>query len=414
MTPAPYPAIAGGRPLFAEPVPIARPALPDADSLAVELRSLVESGRLTNGETVERFERAAAQFLGVEHCVAVSSCTSGLMLVERAMGLRGRVIVPSFTFFATAHSLLWNQLEPVLVDCDPVSWNLDPEAVERVLRRSGGIGISAILAVHVYGNPAAAEELEWMARRAGVALLFDAAHAFGARRAGRQVGGFGDAEVFSFSPTKPLAAGEGGLVATGNPELARRLRAARNYGDSGDYDCRLLGLNARMTEMGAALALAALPLVEEGMAHRNRLARIYEEYLGSEPGLGFQGLRRQDLSTRKDFSILVDEARFGVSAPLLAQALAAENVQTRRYFDPPLHRQRLYARYWRPQLDPLDHTERLSRGVLSLPIHTHLSEAGALAIARRMVEIRDWLSGRAEPEPAQRESAGELAVEAIA
>src|SRR6185436_17192290 len=127
------PAAFGGAPLFSQTVPMVRPALPKPAEVAGHCARLLASGQITNGATVRRFEQAAAQYLGVPECVAVSSCTSGLMLVEQCLGLTGRVIVPSFTFFATAHSLLWNQLEPVLVDCDPHTWNLDPVRVRRAL-----------------------------------------------------------------------------------------------------------------------------------------------------------------------------------------------------------------------------------------------------------------------------------------
>lgn len=340
---------------------------------------------LTNGETVARLEREAADYLGVAECVAVSNGTAGLMLVERCLGLTGQVIVPSFTFFATAHGLLWNNLEPVLVDCDPQTWNLHPERVRRAI----GPCTSAILAVHLYGNPASLE-LEQIARGAGVRLIFDAAHAFGARRDGRSVGGAGDAEVFSLSPTKLLVAGEGGLIATGNRDLGRALRAARNYGDAGAYDCDMLGLNARLSELHAALALAALPLVDRQVEVRNGLARVYESCLAGQAGLRLQKVRPPDRASRKDFSIVIDEGRFGVSRDFLEAALERENIEVRRYYDPPLHRQRLYRRYYDPARDPLENTERLSRGVLSLPIHAQMSEDDAVRIARRVLQIRDW------------------------
>jgi len=386
---AAVPAAFGGEPLFDERVPMLRPALPEAAELLEHYAALLGSGQITNGATVRRLEQAAARYLDVAECVAVSSCTSGLMLVERCLGLTGRVIVPSFTFFATAHSLLWNCLEPVLVDCDPLTWNIDPVRVRRALERVPGV--SAILAVHVFGNPAPAQELEQIAQDAGVRLIFDAAHGFGARRQGRSAGGWGDAEVFSLSPTKLLVAGEGGLVATQDPELARALRAARNYGDAGDYDCAVLGLNARMTEFQAALALASLPLVEQHVERRNRVAAAYQSCLAGEPGIAFQQIRRDDRSSCKDFSVVFDEMRFGATRQMIQSALRLDHVETRRYFDPPLHRQRLYRRFYQPELDRLENTDAVSRGVLSLPIYPRMSVPDAARIAGRVLEIRDCI-----------------------
>jgi dTDP-4-amino-4,6-dideoxygalactose transaminase len=384
------PAIFGGQPLYAQTMPIACPSLPPAGELAELCREVLSSSQLTNGEVVQRLERAAAGYLDVAECVAVSSCTSGLMLVERCLGLTGRVIVPSFTFFATAHSLLWNNLVPVLADCRPDSWNLDPERVVRAITP----GVSAILGVHIFGNPAATRELERIAHRHGLRLIFDAAHAFGARREGMSVGGAGDAEVFSLSPTKLLVAGEGGLIATRNRALAAALRSARNYGNDGNYDCRQLGLNARMTEIQAALALAGMPDVSRQVEIRQRLAASYRRALNAEPGLITQQVRPEDCAAYKDFSIVVDEARFGVSRDFLHQALEREHIQVRRYFDPPLHRQRLYRSYYDPSIDPLAVTDRISAGVLSLPIHAHMTETDAELIAERILAIRDWTTGQ--------------------
>jgi dTDP-4-amino-4,6-dideoxygalactose transaminase len=137
-----------------------------------------------------------------------------------------------------------------------------------------------------------------------------------------------------------------------------------------------------------------LPLVGRHVERRNRLAHVYEQYLGREPGLTLQAIQPADRSTRKDFSISIDESRFGVSRRFLEFALKKENIEVRRYFDPPLHRQRLYRRYYRPEADPLETTERLSRGVLSLPIHPYLSEEDAARIARRITAIRDGIQER--------------------
>ena len=160
-------------PLFSEKVRVATPKLPPTEELLDQIRALLEQSQLTNGETVRLFEEESARYLGVAECVAVSSCTSGLMLVEQLMGLSGEVIVPSFTFFATGHSLLWNGLEPVMIDCDPLTFNLDPQRVEDAVSSR----TSAILGVHIFGCPGPVKELEEIAARRGLRLIFDGAHA---------------------------------------------------------------------------------------------------------------------------------------------------------------------------------------------------------------------------------------------
>ena len=371
------------KPLFDRKVPMAAPKLSATEGLLEEFRRVLESPQLTNGHRVAELEERAAVALDVPHCVAVSSCTSGLMLAARCLHLEGQVIVPSFTFFATAHSLLWNGLEAVLVDCEPQSFNIDPASVERALTDR----TAAILAVHIFGCPARPKVLEEIARKRGIPLIFDGAHAFGAQQAGSGVAIWGDATVFSLSPTKPLVAGEGGIIATRRRDLAQRLRQARNYGKGADYDCELVGLNARMTEFQAVVATAGLPDVEQGIAQRRRLVRIYRTYLDMVPGLRTQVVEGTGVSSWKDFAIVIDADEFGFSRDQLERFLSGDNIETRRYFDPPLHRQKIYRRYYRPEEDPLSVTDQVSSGVLCLPLHTGLSERTAEAIAGRIA----WL-----------------------
>jgi len=304
------------------------------------------------------------------------------MLVLKALGVKGEVILPSFTFFATGHAVLWNGLEPVFGDCDQGNWTIDPVDVEaRITERT-----KAILAVHLYGNPAHIDELQWIAKRHGLKLIFDAAHAFGSSYRGSPVGGFGDAEVFSLSPTKLLVAGEGGLVCTNDSTLARLIRAARNYGDAGSYDPELLGLNARMTEFNAAMALAGLDLVDHKVKRHNEIAKQYSNLLASTPGIRFQQVEKNDYSAYKDFSVLVSHADFGMSRDAVGEALLNEGIPTKKYFYPPLHLQRLFTAHGAGRQVMLPNTERVSEDVLSLPIYESLpSEAVeliALAIRR--------------------------------
>jgi len=357
--------------------------LPDA-SFADEIHRIVSSGQLTNGRRVREFEEAAAAYLGVPHGVAVSSCTAGLLLTLRVLGLRGEVILPSFTFHVTAHSVVWNGLRPVFADCEPDTFCVSAEAVRTQLSPR----TAAVVAVHMYGHPADIPALEALAAERGIPLLFDAAHAFGSRFNGTRIGGFGTAEVFSFSPTKLLVAGEGGLVATRDAELARRLRAARNYGDPGTYDPEVLGLNARMSELHAALAQRGLESIEERIQQRNQIRARYERRLREVPGLSFQTIRPGCLSTCKDFSVLLDETQFGASRDWLFEALQRENIDVRRYFWPPVHRQKLYREVWDGR--PLPVTESVSDGVLSLPIYSSLSDTAVEKVCDALARAQEF------------------------
>jgi dTDP-4-amino-4,6-dideoxygalactose transaminase len=363
------PAIDGGQPAFPDGLPLARPAIADPASVAQAATAILASGVLTNGPYVRRLEERAAEYLGVRHCVAVCSCTAGLMLVLRASGLSGDVVLPSFTFSASAHAVVWNGLRPAFADIRPDDLLLDPAAVAR----SAGVRTSAILATHTYGTPCDTEALGRLARDNGIRLFFDAAHAFGSRRGGAMVGGFGDAEVFSLSPTKVLIAGEGGIIATNDDSLADRCRVGRDYGNPGDYDTRFVGLNARMSELHAATALASFEDLEERIGRRNQLAERYRKVLDDLSGIGFPAVTDGDRSTYKDFTILIDPERFGMDAAAVAGALAAEGIQTRRYYAPPVHRQRAY-RWVGPANGALPETDRAAARVLTLPLWTGMAD----------------------------------------
>ena len=255
------------------------------------LGELYGSGTLTKGPILADYERALAAHLGVRHALGVSSCTAGLMLVfDRWRG--AEIVLPSFTFMATAMAAVWAGLEPIFADIDPDTWCLSPAAAEAAVTPATAL----VAPVHVFGNPADTESFDALGRRRDLAVVYDAAHGFGARRDGAPVGGEGLAQVFSTSPTKLLITGEGGVVATDDDELAERVRIGREYGNPGTYDAVFVGLNARLPEASALLGLKGLELLDREAERRNALAAAYRELLGALPGLGFQRIRPQDRS----------------------------------------------------------------------------------------------------------------------
>jgi dTDP-4-amino-4,6-dideoxygalactose transaminase len=376
------PAVLGGQPVFATKVPIVRPALPGFDQLQAGLRQVLDTGMVTKGANLQALEQAMAGHLQVEHAVAVSSCTSGLMLVYRGLGLTGDVVVPSFTFMATVSALVWAGLRPVFADVDGASFNLDSQAAEAAITPQ----TSAIVAVHNFGNPTDIAGLEALARRRGLKLVFDAAHGFGSLYQGQPVGGQGDAQVFSLSPTKLVIAGEGGIVATNDAGLAAFVRRGREYGMGDGYDSLFAGLNSRMSEFNALLGLNSLPLLEQHVRRRQQIAELFRRELGGLPGIGFQEIRPANRSSLKDFSITVEAEAFGLSRDVLAGCMAAENIDCRKYYDPPAHRQTAY-RHWAPPEGTLSNTERLAATSLSLPIWSHMDDATAEGICRAVRRI---------------------------
>lgn len=378
------PALLDGQPAFKNDVPIVRPLLPSGDDMVLGVQGMLASGRLTNGMHLHRFEAAIAEYLGVPHAVAVSSCTAGLMLTYRSFGLSGEVVVPSFTFMATVSAMIWANLRPVFVDVNPRTANMDPAVVEAAITPQ----TSAIVAVHNFGNPADIDALQAIAERYRLKLIFDAAHAFGASYRGEPVGGQADAQVFSLSPTKLLIAGEGGIVATHDDALAETLRIGREYGNAGNYDSAFAGINARMSEFHALLGLQSLGQLEAAVTRRHEVAAQYRHWLGQVPGIGFQHIRPEDRSSYKDFSITVDAGAFGMSRDDLATALAAEHIDTRKYYDPPVHCQTAYhpfAPSW-----ALPHTTYLAAHSLSLPLWSNMDDAIVRGICQAIQRIHAY------------------------
>ncbi|HEY1738200.1 MAG TPA: DegT/DnrJ/EryC1/StrS family aminotransferase [Acidimicrobiia bacterium] len=375
-------ALLGAPPAFADGLAFVRPPVPPREAVFARLADSYDRGMLTNGPLVRELEAAMAERLGVAHVVAMSSCTIGLMLVFRVLDVDGPVLLPSFTFSASAHAVAWNGLACRFAECDPDSFQLD---LGDAKQRCDGVG--AILATHVFGAPCRPEEVEDLGASAQVPVVFDAAHALGSRRGSRPIGGFGVAEVFSMTPTKPVVAGEGGLVATNDAALAEALRMGRDYGNPGNYDTQFVGLNGRMSELHAAVALCSLDGFDEHLARRHEMAARYRAGLTSVPGVRVQAVDAGDSSTYKDFTVAIDPAAYGVDRDTLVLALKAEGVDTRNYFDPPVHRQRSHA-----DGSELPVTDRAASQVVSLPIYPALDDA----TIDRVVEIVAVVHTRAD------------------
>lgn len=375
------PAIMGGEPAFQSKVNIVRPVLPDFSELSDGVQKIVTSGMVTKGEYLKAFEEAVREHLKVKHAIAVSSCTSGLMLTYRGLGLTGDVVVPSFTFMATVSAMVWSGLRPIYADVRPGTTNLDPEAAEAAITPQ----TSAIVAVHNFGNPAEIEALQDIANRHHLKLIFDAAHGFGALYQGNPVGPQGDANIFSLSPTKLLITGEGGLVATNDDELAEKIIVGREYGNSGSYDSWFAGLNARMPEFNALMGLHSLKMLEEAAQTRNQTVELYQEMLGTLPGVEFQEILPGNRCSYKDLSIVFDPEKFGLTRDELALALYAENIDTRKYYEPPVHRQTAYQQFYDGK--PLPATDWLSANSLSFPMWSRMDKQVVMQICEAIQRI---------------------------
>lgn len=356
-------AIFGGSPAFDEALHVGRPNIGDRDRLAARMADLLERRRLTNdGPYVRELEHRVAEWAGARRCLATCNGTVALVLAIRALGLTGEVILPSFTFAATAHALAVNGITPVFCDIRPHDHLIDPTRVERLITPR----TTAIIGVSLWGRTCDTRALDAIARRHGLRLVVDAAHAFGC--GGRPAGACGDAEILSFHATKFVNAFEGGAILTDDEALADRLALLRNFGFLDYDDVVAVGINGKMSEASAAMGLTSIDAMED---FRRWNLENYEGYRGMLTGLrGFRLLEplAEEAPTHHYVVAEVDEDAAGIGRDVLLDVLWRENALVRRYFSPGCHRMAPYASTERTA--SLESTELVCSRVLVLPTGT--------------------------------------------
>lgn len=370
-------ALFGAKPAFDKPLPIGQLYFPSWERYEAAFRGIFERQYYNNnGPLHEELEVKLQQFLGVKHAICVSNATFGLMMVADAMRLSGKVILPSFTFIASAQSLSWAGLEPAFCDVDPETHQIDLDQVDALI----GKDVSAIMGVNLWGGACNPKALAEIAEANGVQLYFDSAHAFGCTVDGVKIGNFGRAEVFSFHATKILSAAEGGCISTNDDELAERLRSIRpSYG--ADKPVSIVRVaNARMSEAQAAVALMSLEDFSTNQKNNDALYRLYETQLKAIPGLHLVKPAGVSFSNYQYLVCTVDEREFGLPRDLVIDLLKAENVIARRYFYPGIHRSIPYAQDLPQYLDCLPNTDSLCASCIQFPI-------GALVNAQSVERI---------------------------
>lgn len=360
-------AIATGAPLFSEPVHVGRPNIGSHAAFLQRMRGILNRRWLTNaGPTVQEFEHRLQEYLQVRNVVSVTNATIALELAIRALDLKGEVIVPSFTFVATAHALQWQEITPVFCDVESTSHHIDPEQIEKLItpRTTGIIG------VHIWGIPCKHAELQQIADRRGLTLLYDAAHAFGCTLGGKMIGNFGAAEVFSFHATKFFNSFEGGAIATNDDALAERVRLMRNFGFKGYDNVEHVGTNGKMTEASAAMGLTNLESIDDFTAANLQNHYLYREMLAGLPGCRVLPYPEKERKNYQYVVLEIDAEKAGIDRDSLLEILHAENILARRYFYPGCHRLEPYRSLYPYSVYRLPRTEQLVRRVLVLPTGT--------------------------------------------
>lgn len=380
-------AIFGGKPAFESALHVGRPNIGNRQHFEARMADILDRKWLTNGgKYVKELEDRIAEFVGVKHCIAMCNATVALEIVIRALGLTGEVIVPSFTFVATAHALQWQQIVPVFCDIDPATHNIDPRRVEELITPQ----TTGIIGVHLWGRACDTEALSEIARRHHLHLLYDAAHAFACSYEGRMVGNFGDAEVFSFHATKFFNSFEGGAVTTNDDELAAKIRLMKNFGFSGYDEVTYIGTNGKMSECSAAMGLTSLDSLADFIQTNHQNYQQYQNGLAGVPEIRLMTFDEQEKCNYQYIVMELDEAGAGISRDELVEILHAENVIARRYFYPGCHRMEPYRSKYPDAGLRLPLTERLVERVVTLPTGTGVSARQVSDIC----ELIKWIISR--------------------
>lgn len=362
-------AINGAEPLFSEMVHVGKPNVGDKKQFLNYVEEMFERGWLTNnGPLVQALEEKVASYHNVKDCVAMCNGTIALEIAIRALDLKDEVIVPSYTFIATAHALHWQGIKPVFADIDPVTHTLDPESVKRLITPD----TSAILAVHLWGRPSLIRQLEEIATEYNLKLMFDAAHAFGCSSQGTMIGNFGSCEVLSFHATKFFNTFEGGAVLTNDSELAERMRLMRNFGFSGLDNVIYPGTNGKMPEVSAAMGLANLAQIEKVIEKNKQNYIKYKQELDAVSGVS---ILQFDLEEKNNYQyVVVEITTEEVTRDKIVEALYAENIRARKYFWPGCHKMKTYESLYPEAGNKLPNTNMVSDRVIVLPTGMAVSE----------------------------------------
>jgi dTDP-4-amino-4,6-dideoxygalactose transaminase len=357
-------AIFGGKSAFKEQLHVGRPNIGDRERFLNRVNDILDRNWLSNfGPYVRELEQRIAEYSDVKHCIVTCNGTMALEITIRALGLTGEVIVPSYTFIATAHALQWQEITPVFCDIDPKTFTIDPGQVEKLItpRTTGIIG------VNLWGRVCNIVEMTEIARRRNLKLLFDSSHVFACSYNGRMVGSFGDAEVFSFHATKFINSFEGGAVVTNDKERAEKIRLMKNFGFAGWDNVEYIGTNGKMHEISAAMGLTSLESIDDFIEVNQRNYRLYQEELADIQGIRLKTYNEREKNNYQYIILVIDESVTGINRDNLMNLLHRENVLARRYFYPCCHNMEPYRSYFPHAKLLLPQTEILMKQVLCLP-----------------------------------------------
>ena len=363
---------------------VTRPSLPPLEEFVPYLEKIWESRQLTNmGPFHNEFEKALQEYLGVEHISLVVNGTTALMLALKALDITGEVITTPFSFVATSHVLQWNNIKPVFVDIEPDSLNIDPEKIKAVITKD----TTAILPVHIFGNPCRNEQITQIAVEKGLHLIYDASHAFGVKLHGSSILNYGDLSVVSFHATKAFNTFEGGAIISKSRKLKEKTDKLKNFGFTNETKIEGIGINGKMNEFQSALGLLQLKHFDENISKRNKNAELYKKGLKKVSGISFIPDQAGLENSHSFLPILVNQSEFGATRDCLYEVLKNSNIYTRRYFYPLISELPIYCNLPSASKSNLPVSARISQQVLCLPVYPDLEENYIFKIIELIKEI---------------------------
>lgn len=353
-----------------KPIYVTQPSLPDLQEFLPYLEQIWENKILTNnGPFHKQLEAELASFLGVPYISLFANGTLALVTALQVLRITGEVITTPYSFVATTHSLWWNNIKPVFVDIEPEFGNLDPEKVEAAITPK----TTAILPVHVYGNPCKVDRLKEIADTYGLKLIYDAAHCFGVKHKGKGICNFGDLSVLSFHATKVFNTMEGGAIVCHDEATKKRIDYLKNFGFAGETTIMAPGINSKMNEMQAALGLVQLKHYDENIAKRKKIADTYREGLKDVKGISLMPEPDETESNYAYFPIFIDEVHYGMSRDQLYESLKQKNIFGRRYFYPLISEFSMYKGLESAMPSILKVANKMANDVICLPIYSELA-----------------------------------------
>ncbi|HHR5883322.1 TPA: DegT/DnrJ/EryC1/StrS family aminotransferase [Providencia alcalifaciens] len=351
-------------------ITVTSPLLPPLNELTPYLEDIWERKWLTNnGHYHQQLEKELCSYLGVNYISLFSNGTLALISAIQALELEGEVITTPYSFVATSHSIMLNNLTPVFVDIDPHTFNLDPSKIEAAITDK----TSAILPVHVYGTPCNHDEIQRIADKYNLKVIYDAAHAFGVKQNNTSILNWGDLSILSFHATKAYSSIEGGAIICHSAEMKQKLDRLKNFGYESETQISMLGSNAKMNEIQAAFGLATLKHVDNAINMRNSIANMYRNEIKNIIGLTFLTPNNDVRINDSYFPILVNEGEYGMSRDDLYCKLRENNILSRRYFYPLITDFDFYKENPSIVKHNLDISKKVSDNVICLPIHQDMS-----------------------------------------